>query len=581
MITDMKKILAIVLFLCGGVAVVNAQSSTRLKNGRYRKATDDSRITGWVWNHRPQGKWISEQRQTDTAGKQTWVLSEVRHFRKGKQHGLYTSFTSNGDTISVTMYRNGVPYGESRTYNPFTGKLSSVEHYDGEGKLTGLNWYYNDSGVLYNVKQVDAAGITRTWQLFPDGTVHRYSIGQCGEEVVYVYAAPLPGTTVRDTLPVEISTWKNGQRHGTETKYVNGVKISEMRLREGKIDGPFRSWTNGVLVRETEYRDSRRIGAERHWTNSGKLIAENHFLNETPDGLKTVFDTTTGTAVLKEWYEAGFLDSVIRFTPDGKVIYRAGNYDSLHIRFTYTTFHTNGTVATTGSKVRSEEWGQQESWYESGVRRSSVTYIHGKPNGSVDCWNEQGVHVFHSKPEMGFDTVPELVWNDNAQPLRYGTKAYDVQREKYQPYDVVLYSDTVFFAHAVHIITDVAYTIDWQMRSSTNIYLEPGDTIGSNQRVPPKFATGFDAQELYFRMQLHYPQMELEQGKSGTAYITFVVEKDGRISEINIAKKVAYAPGLGLEAQRAVRAMPSCIPATKNGKPMRSLCVMKFVWELK
>ncbi len=73
----------------------------------------------------------------------------------------------------------------------------------------------------------------------------------------------------------------------------------------------------------------------------------------------------------------------------------------------------------------------------------------------------------------------------------------------------------------------------------------------------------------YLSLNTNYPQFEKEQGKQGTVYVSFIIEKDGSVSNVEVAKGVPGAPGLGREAVRVIKAMPKWTPATRNGKPVR------------
>jgi len=70
---------------------------------------------------------------------------------------------------------------------------------------------------------------------------------------------------------------------------------------------------------------------------------------------------------------------------------------------------------------------------------------------------------------------------------------------------------------------------------------------------------------IYGRIQ--YPHLARLHGIEGTALISFIVEKDGRISNSRIIRDVRA--GCGDQALRVVREMPIWIPAKKDDKPVR------------
>ena len=66
---------------------------------------------------------------------------------------------------------------------------------------------------------------------------------------------------------------------------------------------------------------------------------------------------------------------------------------------------------------------------------------------------------------------------------------------------------------------------------------------------------------------LKYPVVAEENGIQGTVVITFVVEKNGSISNVNVVRSVD--PSLDREAVRVVKSMPRWTPGTQKGVPVR------------
>ena len=99
----------------------------------------------------------------------------------------------------------------------------------------------------------------------------------------------------------------------------------------------------------------------------------------------------------------------------------------------------------------------------------------------------------------------------------------------------------------------------------------PGDTtreILSYAEVMPEFA-GPGTFSQYLGKNIKYPTVEKEEGKTGTVYISFVVEKDGSITNVKPVKEVPGAPGFTKEAIRVISQMPKWKPGQMNGKPVR------------
>ena len=71
----------------------------------------------------------------------------------------------------------------------------------------------------------------------------------------------------------------------------------------------------------------------------------------------------------------------------------------------------------------------------------------------------------------------------------------------------------------------------------------------------------------YLTSKLRYPTLAVEMRTQGTVYLTFVVEKDGDIGDIQIMRGVP--DGCTEEAIRVVKSMPKWKPGKNNGQPVR------------
>lgn len=83
----------------------------------------------------------------------------------------------------------------------------------------------------------------------------------------------------------------------------------------------------------------------------------------------------------------------------------------------------------------------------------------------------------------------------------------------------------------------------------------------------PEFPGGKDSLEAFIKRNLVYPQKAKEKGISGKVYLTFVVEKDGSITNIKVLRDIGG--DCGAEAVRVVKLMPKWKPGVQRGKPVR------------
>lgn len=83
----------------------------------------------------------------------------------------------------------------------------------------------------------------------------------------------------------------------------------------------------------------------------------------------------------------------------------------------------------------------------------------------------------------------------------------------------------------------------------------------------PSFPGGDEARIRFLQENIKYPQMARESGIQGTVYVTFVVEKNGAVTDVRVLRGIGG--GCDEEAVRVIKAMPKWQPGKQRGKPVR------------
>ena len=83
----------------------------------------------------------------------------------------------------------------------------------------------------------------------------------------------------------------------------------------------------------------------------------------------------------------------------------------------------------------------------------------------------------------------------------------------------------------------------------------------------PQFPGGQAALLEYLAKNIKYPVVAEENGIQGRVIVTFVVERDGSITDVKVVKSVD--PSLDKEASRVVKSMPKWQPGKQNGSAVR------------
>ncbi|HSG67464.1 MAG TPA: energy transducer TonB [Bacteroidales bacterium] len=83
----------------------------------------------------------------------------------------------------------------------------------------------------------------------------------------------------------------------------------------------------------------------------------------------------------------------------------------------------------------------------------------------------------------------------------------------------------------------------------------------------PEFLGGMQELYTYLGNNIKYPVMAKESGIQGKVYVTFVVERDGSITDVKVLRGIGG--GCDEEAVRVVQSMPKWKPGKQRGKPVR------------
>ena len=134
----------------------------------------------------------------------------------------------------------------------------------------------------------------------------------------------------------------------------------------------------------------------------------------------------------------------------------------------------------------------------------------------------------------------------------------------YRLFTIVLLLFTINTAFAQENQTPKDTTSKAQDSSEVFVFVE----------VMPKYPGGDEARLEYLRDNIVYPKLAKESGIQGTVYVSFVVEADGRITNVIVLKGIGG--GCDEEAVRVVKNMPNWEPGTQRGKKVRTQFNMPF-----
>ena len=90
--------------------------------------------------------------------------------------------------------------------------------------------------------------------------------------------------------------------------------------------------------------------------------------------------------------------------------------------------------------------------------------------------------------------------------------------------------------------------------------------VGSIEEFP-EFPGGMAAWSKFIQKNLRYPYMAQDAAIQGKVYISFVIEKDGSVSDVSLVKGIGY--GCDEEALRVIKKSPKWKPGKQNKQTVR------------
>ena len=132
------------------------------------------------------------------------------------------------------------------------------------------------------------------------------------------------------------------------------------------------------------------------------------------------------------------------------------------------------------------------------------------------------------------------------------------------PYDPCVYIKTKDYVEGTNPEFEKYFVRDLiraRMKTSKNENHQP---VFVKVDVMPEFPGGEMALHKFIAYQTKYPEMAKEKGIEGKVYVSFVIDKNGKVSNPEIAKGVD--PALDKEALRVVSSLPTWKPGRKDGE---------------
>jgi protein TonB len=85
------------------------------------------------------------------------------------------------------------------------------------------------------------------------------------------------------------------------------------------------------------------------------------------------------------------------------------------------------------------------------------------------------------------------------------------------------------------------------------------DPVDPFPPIPAEYKGGSASMQKFINEQIRYPEIDRTMGVQGTVYVSFVIERDGSVSNVKIERGVSET--IDREAKRVVKMLNQWIPA--------------------
>ncbi|HSI76493.1 MAG TPA: energy transducer TonB [Lunatimonas sp.] len=120
-------------------------------------------------------------------------------------------------------------------------------------------------------------------------------------------------------------------------------------------------------------------------------------------------------------------------------------------------------------------------------------------------------------------------------------------------------------SHSSDIYSDCRLTLTHSLNAPNEVFQD--DQVYDVADKMPRPVGGQDGWEEYLAENLNYPTAALKSKIEGVVYVVFILEKDGRTSNVSAIRGIGA--GCEEEAERLVEGSPKWTPGKNNGEPVR------------
>lgn len=499
--------------------------------------------------------------------------------------GTWKTYNKKGQQVEIINYTNGKEDGDCTYFFPDDSMFTKGRY--ANGKIDGMWGTYTNKGTLMHQAEWNKDTMNGVYYDYSNG---KYIHGQ------YTKGKKTGWWIEENTREhsLDSSYFENGKQEGRHATYRNNQLHAVNHFRTGKLQGAELEYDSlGRLTKEDYYEAGSRDSVSRKFVN-GKILEEYYFCagrfckmsrewDISNGALKTEtrYDTLgnrtwnagydeRGHLTRKSWYSpGGQMDSIDIYREDGTVWYSmqdTGRSPYTKGRVFYQDFrYPSGITQFCGFMSDSKRTGLWLSYDSSGHIERRMNYTQGALTGPFIVYYPNGKVRLQTNCFRGYaDTMN--IFTNAGKPVAVTDPLYNATLKDVQ----VTQQD-------IHFRNPNDYPKDAPLDAKTTVKaVSPAKQDPLVNTVAPSYPGGMDSLNAFTMRHAIFPIAEKAYSRQGTVWITFAVEADGRVTEIQISGETDNTPGFSREALRLARMMPKWIPGTENGKPNKQYCTIGF-----
>lgn len=558
------RLLFVCLALVGFAVTSSAQMSKKRGTMKFRHPNGQLAAKGKVKHHKKQGTW----KFWDDKGN----LHSTAVYLNDTANGAYTEYSTAGTVVILGNYCMNQKCGKWKLFDD-TGRQIADQNYS-NGQFDGVQQYWYPSGKLreYVILENGLLKYRKGW--YPSGKV-------C---VIQTYKDGLPDGTWRlygepqhelDTFPISTLEYSNGMLNGWHHGYQQGKLIEKFHYANDVKDGGWYRWqADGKKISE-EWFTNGRLQSGKYYVN-GIIARTVQFENEKKHGPETDFNRY-GNPVKVTWWTLGVKDSAFIYHTNGKK--SSAQYytmDNAGVKSSYTEWDSAGVKLISGIYLNDKKQGEWITWYADGGKRSVTNYTNGVVQGVFTKWYPNGKKMIEMNILPDGTSISIRAWNEKGKQLKEGSREYNEIVEGNKPGDV--YSDPSEHHRKIIDRRIEEVEIDNSEQFVTEVWSPdverelPRDTsdVFTFCEIMPEFPGGEEARKKFIVENLVDPRtIGHHEHREGTVYVEYIVEKDGRVTNVKVIKSIPNSPDLDKAAIDVVNKFPVHTPAKHSGETVR------------